>query len=100
VEQRIKEVGIRKVLGATATDIFGLLSKEQLTHIAISNVVAWPLGYLAMRAFLQNYPFRISLGIKIFLIAGLGAFVIAFITIFYQTNKAALANPADSLRNE
>jgi len=100
VEQRIKEVGIRKVLGATATDIFGLLSKEQLTHIAISNVVAWPLGYFAMRAFLQNYPFRTSMGIEIFLIAGLGAFGIAFITIFYQTFKAARANPVETLKFE
>jgi putative ABC transport system permease protein len=100
VEQRIKEVGIRKVLGATATDIFGLLSKEQLTHIAISNVVAWPLGYFAMRAFLQSYPFRTSMGIGIFLIAALGAFGIAFLTIFYQTFKAARSNPAETLKFE
>jgi putative ABC transport system permease protein len=100
VEQRIKEVGIRKVLGATTTDIFGLLSKEQLTHIAISNVVAWPLGYFAMRAFLQNYPFRTSLGIEIFLLAALAAFVIAFLTIFYQTFRAARANPSETLKYE
>jgi len=99
-EQRIKEVGIRKVLGATATDIFGLLSKEQLTHIAISNVVAWPLGYFAMRSFLQNYSFRTSLGIEIFLIAALAGFGIAFFTIFYQTFKAARSNPAETLKFE
>jgi putative ABC transport system permease protein len=100
VEQRIKEVGIRKVLGATAPDIFGLLSKEQLTQIAISTVIAWPLGYLAMRAFLQNYPFRISIGIEIFLVSALAAFGIAFITVFYQAFKAARSNPAETLKYE
>jgi len=100
VEQRIKEVGIRKVLGASVADIFSLLSKEHLKLIAIANIIAWPLGYFAMRAFLQNYPFRISLGIGIFLISGLAAFGIAFLTVFYQTFKAARTDPADSLKYE
>jgi putative ABC transport system permease protein len=100
VEQRIKEVGIRKVLGATAMDIFGLLSREHLTLIAISNIIAWPLGYFAMRTFLQNYPFRTSLGIEIFLISALAAFGIAFVTVFYQTFKTARANPAETLKYE
>jgi hypothetical protein len=100
VEQRIKEIGVRKVMGATALDIFRLLSREQLVFIAISNLIAWPLGYAGMRAFLQNYPFRISLGIEIFLLAALAAFGIAFMTIFYQTFRAARANPAESLKYE
>ncbi len=100
VERRIKEVGIRKVLGATAPDIFGLLSREQLTQIAISNLIAWPLGYFAMRNFLQNYPFRASLGIEIFLVSALAAFGIAFLTVFYQAFKAARSNPADTLKYE
>ncbi len=100
VEQRVKEVGIRKVLGASATDIFRLLSKEHLTLIAVSNLIAWPLGYFAMRAFLQNYPFRTPVGIGIFLMAALAAFFIAFITIFYQTFRASQANPADTLKYE
>ena len=100
VEQRIKEVGIRKVLGASAIDIFGLLSKEHLTLIAIANLIAWPLGYLAMKSYLQDYPFRTSIGIEIFLISALSAFGIAFITIFYQTFKAARANPAETLKYE
>ena len=100
VEQRIKEVGIRKVLGASTTDIFSMLSKEHLKLIAISNIIAWPLGYFAMRAFLQNYPFRASLGIDIFLMSAFAAFAIAFITVFSQAIKASLANPADILKYE
>jgi putative ABC transport system permease protein len=100
VEQRIKEVGIRKVLGASASDIFSMLSKEHFKLIAISNIIACPLGYLAMRAFLQNYPFRASLGIDIFLLSAFAAFAIAFITVFSQTIKASRANPADILKYE
>lgn len=100
VEQRIKEVGIRKVLGASVSDIFSLLSKEHLKLIAIANIIAWPLGYFAMRVFLQNYPFRTSLGIGIFLISGVAAFGIAFLTVFYQTFKAARTDPADTLKYE
>jgi ABC-type antimicrobial peptide transport system permease subunit len=99
-EQRIKEVGIRKVLGASVADIFSLLSKEHLKLIAISNIVAWPLGYLAMKMFLRNYPFRTSLGIEIFLISTAAALGIAFLTVFYQTFKAACATPADTLKYE
>jgi putative ABC transport system permease protein len=100
VEQRIKEVGIRKVLGARVADIFGLLSKEHLKLIAIANIFAWPLGYFAMRMFLQNYPFRTSLGIEIFLMSATAAFGIAFLTVFYQTFKAARTDPADTLKYE
>ncbi len=100
VEQRIREVGIRKVFGASTSDIFRLLSKEHLKLIAISNIIAWPLGYFAMRGFLQNYPFRTSLGIEIFLLSALAAFGIAFITVFSQTFKASRANPAEILKYE
>jgi ABC-type antimicrobial peptide transport system permease subunit len=79
------------VLGASVGDIIRLLSKEHLKLIAIANIVALPLGYFAMRAFLQNYPFRASLA---------AVFVIAFLTVFYQTFKAARANPADTLKFE
>ncbi len=100
VEQRIREVGIRKVFGASTSDIFRLLSKEHLKLIAISNIIAWPLGYFAMRGFLQNYPFRTSLGIEIFLLSAVAAFGIAFITVFSQTFKASRANPAEILKYE
>ena len=100
VEQRIKEVGVRKVLGASTTEIFSMLSIEHLKLIAISNIIAWPLGYFAMRTFLQNYPLRVSFGIDIFLMSAFAAFGIAFITIFSQTFKASRANPADILKYE
>lgn len=100
VEQRIREVGIRKVFGASTTDIFSMLSKEHLKLIAVSNIIAWPLGYFAMRIFLQNYPFRASLGIDIFLMSAFAAFGIAFITVFSQTFKASRANPAEILKYE
>jgi putative ABC transport system permease protein len=100
LEQRVKEVGIRKVLGASVSDIFSLLSKEHLKLIAIANIIAWPLGYFAMRMFLQNYPFQTSLGIGIFLISGVAAFGIAFLTVFYQTFKAARTDPAATLKYE
>ena len=100
VEQRVKEVGIRKVLGASIGDIFGLLSKEHLKLIAIANIIAWPLGYFSMRTFLQNYPFRTSLGIEIFLMSAAAAFGIAFLTVSYQTFKAARTDPADTLKYE
>ena len=100
VEQRIREVGIRKVFGASTTDIFSLLSKEYLKLIAVSNIIAWPLGYFAMRMFLQNYAFRTSLGIDIFLMSAVAAFGIAFLTIFFQIFKASQANPVSILKYE
>ena len=100
VEQRIKEVGIRKALGASVADIMGLLSNEHLKLIAIANIFAWPLGYFLMRMFLRNYPFRTSLGVEIFLMSAAAAFGIAFLTVFYQTFRAARANPADILKYE
>ena len=100
VEQRIKEVGIRKVLGASVPEIFGLLSREHLKLIVVANIFAWPLGYFAMRRYLENYAFRTSLGIEIFLMSAAAAFGIAFLTVFYQTLKAARAIPADTLKYE
>lgn len=100
MEQRKKEVGIRKVLGASVPDIMGLLSQENLRLIAVANIFAWPLGYFAMRMFLRNYPFRTSLGIDIFLLSAAAALGIAFLTVFYQTFKAGRANPAETLKCE
>jgi putative ABC transport system permease protein len=99
-EQRLKEVGIRKVFGASTADVFKMLSKENLKLITVSNIIAWPLGYFIMRAYLQNYPFRSSLGIEIFLVSAFAAFAIAFITVFSQTFRASRANPAEILKYE
>jgi len=100
VEQRRKEVGVRKVLGASVPDIMSLLSKEHFRLIAVANIFAWPLGYLAMRMFLRNYPFRTSLGLEIFLISAAAAFGIAFLAVFYQTFRAGRANPTEILKYE
>ena len=98
--QRTKEVGIRKVLGATAGNIVYLLSKEFSLLIIIAFVIAGPIAYYIMHKWLQNYTYRIELGFSIFLIAIVSSIVIAWITVGYRAIKAALANPVNSLRTE
>lgn len=99
-ERRRKEVGIRKVLGASVADVTALLSKDFLKLVLIANVLAWPAGWWLMNRWLQDYEYRISIGWKLFLIAGIGSLLIALITISFQAVKAALANPVKSLRTE
>lgn len=98
--RRTKEIGVRKVLGAPTARIVLLLSKEFIRLIVIAFVIATPVTWLIMTDWLNNFAYRINLDIKIFIAAGLLAFLIAFITISFQTIKAALANPVKSLRNE
>lgn len=98
--QRIKEVGIRKVLGATAGNIVYLFSKEFILLIAIAFAIATPLSWYFMHQWLQDYAYRINIGWWIFLIAGTTAILIALITISFQAIKAAIANPVKSLRSE
>ncbi len=99
-EQRTKEVGIRKVLGASAARIALLLSREFVKWVLLANAVAWPVAYFAMSRWLQNFAYRINFGIGIFLLSALMAFVIALTTVSYQAIKAALANPVEALRYE
>jgi putative ABC transport system permease protein len=99
-EQRIKEIGIRKVLGAGMGSLFFLLSKEFLVLILIAFLIATPLGWWAMHAWLQNFAYQINIGWWIFLLAGLLAIVIALLTVSFQAIKAAVANPVKSLRSE
>jgi putative ABC transport system permease protein len=99
-ERRTKEVGIRKTLGASVTGIVGLLSREFLILVAIANILAWPLGYYIMQQWLQKFAYRIDLTVIPFLFAGLLALLIALGTVSFQTIRAALSNPADSLRYE
>jgi len=99
-ESRIREIGIRKVLGASSPSIVQLLSSDYIKKVLIANVVAWPLGYYAMSWWLQNFAYRIDLGVFPFLGAGLIALLIALLTVSIQTLRAASANPADSLRYE
>lgn len=99
-EQRTKEFGIRKVLGASPLTLFNLLSKEFLLLVLLAMVVASPIAYLAMSSWLKDYVYRIDISWWIFLLAGVVAIVIALITVSFQAVKAAFANPVKSLRTE
>ncbi len=99
-ERRTKEIGVRKVLGASVTGITTLLSKDFIKLVAISCLVAFPVSWLMMHNWLQNYKYRIEISWWIFLAAGISAILIALITISFQSIKAATANPVKSLRTE
>ena len=99
-ERRIKEIGIRKTLGASVAGITTLLSKEFLQLVAIACLVAFPVAWWIMHNWLQNYEYRIDVSWWIFLAAGVSAILIALITISFQSIKAAIANPVKSLRTE
>jgi len=98
--QRTKEIGIRKVMGATVSKIVFLLSREFTKWVLIANIVAWPAGYFLMRQWLQNFAYRIDLGFWIFLLSAGLALVIALVTVSYQAVKAARANPVEALKYE
>ncbi len=100
VLQRTKEIGIRKVMGATVNSILILLSRDFLKLVLFALVFAIPLGWFIMSKWLQNYAFRINIGWWVFAIAGLSALTIAVITICIQTMKAATTNPVDSSKTE
>ena len=100
VARRTKEIGIRKVLGASASGIVLLLSKDFARLVTLAFVVAAPLAYLAATYLLQDFAYRIEISWPIFLMAGLAALGIALLTVSYQAVKAALGNPVDSLRYE
>jgi putative ABC transport system permease protein len=99
-ERRTKEIGIRKVLGASVPRIIFLLSEGFLKWVIIANLISWPVAYYAMHKWLQRFAYRIDLGIGIFILSGVAALCIALLTVSYQSIKAALANPVDSLRYE
>lgn len=99
-EKRIKEVGIRKVLGASLRHIVLMLSKDFLKYVLIAALIAWPLSWFAVHAWLKDYAYRIEISWWIFLLAVIVALVIALVTISFQAIKAAIANPVKSLRTE
>ncbi|MDA1120150.1 MAG: ABC transporter permease [Bacteroidetes bacterium] len=100
VAQRSREISIRKVLGATVAHIVSILSKEFLILVGISAIVAFPIAYLFMNDWLQNYAYRIELDSIPFIVAGVISLLIAFLTISFQTFKAANNNPTDALSEE
>lgn len=99
-EQRNKEIGIRKVLGASTGSLFGLLSKEFLQLVIAAFVIASPLAWYSMNKWLEEYSYRTTLTWWMFLIAGIAAIVITLLTVSFQAIKAAVANPIKSLRAE
>ncbi len=99
-EQRTKEIGIRKVLGASVSGIVSLLSKEFTKWMALANIIAWPLAFVVMTNWLQEFAYRVSISWWVFLVAGASALIIALLTVSYQAIKAAVANPVDALRYE
>jgi putative ABC transport system permease protein len=99
-EQRTKEVGIRKVLGASMSSIVSLLSNDFLKLVALANIIAWPIAYYVMNRWLQNFAYRIDISWWVFVLAGGLALVIALLTVSTQAIKAALANPVEALRYE
>jgi ABC-type antimicrobial peptide transport system permease subunit len=99
-ENRVKEIGVRKVLGASVAGITALLSKDFLKLVMISFLLACPIAWWMMHEWLQKYPYRVSLQWSVFVFAGCLSFFIALFTVSYQSIKAAIANPVKSLRTE
>ncbi len=100
VAQRTKEIGIRKVLGASMREIVIMLSKEFTALILAANIIAWPLAYFVMQGWLRSFAYRIAVTLDIFLLSGILTIVVALLTISQQSIKAAVSSPVDSLRYE
>ncbi len=99
-EQRTKEIGIRKVLGATVANVTALLSKDFVKLVLLANLIAWPVAWYAMNKWLQNFAYRIEISWWVFVLAGGMTLVIALVTVSAQAIKAALTNPVEALRYE
>jgi len=99
-QQRVKEIGVRKVLGATVPNIVSLLTKDFIILVFISIGIAAPLAWFGINKWLQDFAFRRHIGWAAFIMAGVGAILIALITVSFQAIKAAMANPVKSLRTE
>jgi putative ABC transport system permease protein len=99
VRQGTREIGVRKVLGAAVQDIVIQRSLNFLRWVVLANIIAWPITYYIMKTYwLQNFPFRVNIGLLTFIYADVLSLVIALLTVSYQSIRAALANPVDSLR--
>lgn len=99
-EQRTKEIGIRKVLGATVSEVTLLLSREYTKWVFLANILAWPVAYFAMYKWLEGFAYRVDMSVLTFVMAGLLTLFIALLTVSYQAIKTAIANPVEALRQE
>jgi putative ABC transport system permease protein len=100
IVQRTREIGIRKVLGASVTSIVRMVFKEFAALVGLATLIATPIAWYLMHRWLDNFAYRININIWVFLLAGFSAIVIALVTVGYHTVKAALANPINSLKTE
>jgi putative ABC transport system permease protein len=99
-EKRTKEIGIRKVLGASVPNIVLLLSREFVVLVLAANLLAWPVAWYVMRQWIQNYAYHAGLNPLVFLAASVSAVIIALLTVSFQAVRAASTDPVDSLRHE
>lgn len=100
IQQKRKEIGIRKVLGGRIAHIFGLVSRPYMIQVLLANVIAWPLAWWELDQWLSNFAYRTEVGFWVFVLAGGAALAVALLTVSWQSVKAALMNPVESLRNE
>ena len=99
-ERRIKEIGVRKVLGSSVGEIILLLSKDFSKLVLLANILAWPIAWYAMNKWLQNFAYKTEINIWVFILSGLLALIISLLTVSFQTIKAANANPVKALKYE
>ena len=97
-EQRTREIGVRKVLGATISNVILLLSGNYTKLVLLAFVIGAPAGFFGMQAWLENFPYRIELSLWVFVFAGLATLLVTWLTVGYHALKAATANPVDALR--
>jgi len=99
-EERTKEIGVRKVLGDSVPGIVSRLALDFTKWVLIANLIAWPVAWLVMRKWLDNFAYKVNISPVLFILAGVAALLIAILTVSYQTVKAANANPIEALRYE
>jgi len=98
--QRTKEIGVRKVLGASVGQLIKLLSYDSIKWVVVANIIAWPVCWMIMNKWLRKFVFHANIDLIVFIIAGLAALIIALLTVIYHTYKSAAANPVDALKYE